>query len=481
MSRVRGIARLGRSAGWYDRAVKATLERERKLTAPPGFLLPHLPGEPLPERELSSTYHDSPGLRLAAAGITLRHRVERGRGAWQLKLPHGDDRLELEFEGGPRSVPAEVTSLLTAYLHGVKPVPVARLRTNRTGVLVFEGRHIARRFEELEVELVDGTVSDLRGIVRRLRRAGAVEADLRPKLFQALDLPTPEPPERPARSAPAAEHVTAALRAQYAAIVRHDPGTRLGRDAEELHQMRVATRRMRAILRAARPLLESEWVRELRAEVGWLGGALGPVRDLDVLVEHLRADAGALGGADEEAFLTLVRKLEAERAADRDAMLAALAEPRYIALVERLDADTKAPPLAESGRSLRDLAAREFRRLRKAMRALGQEPPDEELHAARIAVKRARYAAELAERSVGRGVAAVIRDAKVLQDVLGDHQDAAVAEARIRALVPARAAAAQAIAAGRVIERQHERRRTARAAYPKAWRELERDADGVFL
>jgi CHAD domain-containing protein len=115
------------------------------------------------------------------------------------------------------------------------------------------------------------------------------------------------------------------------------------------------------------------------------------------------------------------------------------------------------------------------------MRALGESPPDAELHAARIAVKRARYAAELAERSVGREVAAVIRDAKVLQDVLGDHQDAAVAEARIRALVPARAAAAQAIAAGRVIERQHERRRAARAAYPEAWRDLVRDADGVFL
>jgi CHAD domain-containing protein len=177
----------------------------------------------------------------------------------------------------------------------------------------------------------------------------------------------------------------------------------------------------------------------------------------------------------------LVNKLEAERAADREAMLAALAEPRYIALVERLDADTKSPPLGHSGRSLRDLAAREFRRLRKAIRALGPNPPDEELHAVRIAVKRARYAAELAERSVGREVAAVIRDAKVLQDILGDHQDAAVAEARIRALVPARAAAAQAIAAGRVIERQHERRRVARAAYPKAWRDLEHDADGVFL
>ena len=478
--------------------MKATLERERKLTAPSGFVLPHLPGEPLPERELSSTYHDTPGLRLAAAGITLRHRVERGSGAWQLKLPHGQDRLELEFEGGGRTPPPEVTGLLTAYLRGAKLVPVARLRTHRAGVLVrsggralaevvvdavavFEGRRIARRFEELEVELVDGTVSDLRAIVRRLRRAGAVEADLRPKLFQALDLPPPARAEPPARTASPGEHVAAALRAQYEAILRHDPGTRLGRDPEELHQMRVATRRMRAILRAARPLLDGEWVREWRAELGWLGGAPGPVRYLDELVDDLRADAGALGGGDERAFLVLVRRLEDERAADREALVAALGAPRYIALIERLDADTKAPPPGRRGRSLRDLAAREFRRLRKAVRALGPDPPDDELHAARIAVKRARYAAELAERSVGEAATAVIRAAKVLQDVLGDHQDAAVAEARIRALVRPRTSAAQAIAAGRVIERQHERRRVARAEYPAAWRDLERAADGVFL
>jgi CHAD domain-containing protein len=82
---------------------------------------------------------------------------------------------------------------------------------------------------------------------------------------------------------------------------------------------------------------------------------------------------------------------------------------------------------------------------------------------------------------VGKAATAVIRDAKVLQDVLGDHQDAAVAEARVRALVRPRTGAAQAIAAGRVIERQHERRRVARAAFPEAWLALERDAQGVFL
>ena len=98
--------------------MKATLERERKLTAPPGFALPALPGDPLPVRELSSTYHDTTDLRLAAGGITLRYRTERGHGAWQLKLPHGEDRLELEFEGTARAVPAEVLDLLTAHLRG---------------------------------------------------------------------------------------------------------------------------------------------------------------------------------------------------------------------------------------------------------------------------------------------------------------------------------------------------------------------------
>ncbi len=478
--------------------MKATIERERKLTAAPGFRLPELPGEPMPVRELSSTYYDTPDHRLAAAAITLRHRTEGGRGAWQLKLPHDGDRLELEYEGGPRGVPAEVLELLTAPLRGSRPVAVARLRTRRAGVLVrdgdravaevvmdavdvFEGRRITRRFEEIEVELVDGDAADLDAIVHRLHRAGAVDSDARPKVFQALDLPAARPPPRPPRDAPAGDHVAAALREQYREIVRHDPGTRLGRDPEDLHQMRVATRRMRAILRAAGPLLDPDWVRSLRAELGWLGGALGPVRDLDVLVDHLRADAHMLGGEDERAFNVLLRALESEQDAGRKTLVAALRERRFVVLIDRLESETDAPPLTGAGASLRGLAGREFRRLRKRVRALGDRPPDAELHAARIAVKRARYAAELAERTVGKAATAVVRDLKLLQDVLGDHQDAAVAEARIRALIKPRTSAATGIAAGRVIERQHARRQAARAAYPKAWRTVERDAAGVFL
>jgi CHAD domain-containing protein len=237
---------------------------------------------------------------------------------------------------------------------------------------------------------------------------------------------------------------------------------------------------MRAILRAAAPLLDPQWVRPLREEVGWLGGALGPVRDLDVLVEHLKEDAHRLGDTDERAFLVLLRSLESERESDRAAMLQALREPRFVRLVDRLERETKAPPLTSAGRSLRALAGHEFRRLRKRVQALGDHPPDDDLHATRIAVKRARYAAELAEPSMGKAATAVIRDLKLLQDVLGDHQDAVVAEVRIRALVK-RTSAATAIAAGRVIERQHQRRRAARAAFPGAWQTVEGSATGVFL
>ena len=100
-----------------------------------------------------------------------------------------------------------------------------------------------------------------------------------------------EPPE----DASAAATLRARLREQASAVLAHDPGTRLGTDAEELHQMRVATRRLRAFLRAGRDLLDPAWSEPLREELRWLGSALGPVRDLDVLLEHLSGEVESLG------------------------------------------------------------------------------------------------------------------------------------------------------------------------------------------
>ena len=466
--------------------MKEHLERELKLAPGDGFRVHELGGEPLPTRVFVSTYHDTPDLRLAQHGLTFRHRVEDGTGLWQLKLPRGSARLELERQGPPARPPEEMVALLGAFLRGEELVPVARLRTRREGVhldgaevvedsvAVLEAQHVTRRFRELEIELLDGDERTLRRLEKALRRAGAEEGTFLPKLYRALDLAYPEerPPLDP--DAPPGEALAAAFRDQYERLLAHDPGTRLGSDPEDLHQLRVATRRLRAFLRAGRPLLDRPWAESLRAELGWLGSALGPARDLDVLVEHLREEVGELG-ADAGAAAGLLESFDEERARAREAVVEALSSDRYLGLLDRVEAAAAAPRLAGDGKTrLAEIWWREWKRTRAAFDALGEEPPDDELHASRIRVKRARYAAELAAHELGRKGKGFVSAAKALQDVLGEHQDAVVAEERIRAWADGRPEAAGA--AARLVELERDRRAEARAAWPAAWDELRRRA-----
>jgi CHAD domain-containing protein len=465
--------------------VKEHLERELKLAPGDGFHLHELGGEPLPTRVFVSTYHDTADLRLAQHGLTFRHRVEDGTGLWQLKLPRGAARVELERQGPPARPPEEMLALLGAFLRGEELVPVARLRTRREGVqidgaevvedsvAVLEAQHVTRRFRELEIELLDGDERTLRRLEKALRRAGAEEGAFLPKLYRALDLAYPE--ERPplGKDATPQEALRLAFREQYERLLAHDPGTRLGSDSEDLHQLRVATRRMRAFLRAGRPLLDRPWAESLRAELGWLGGALGPARDLDVLVEHLREEVERIG-ADAAGAESLLASFDDERARAREAVVAALSSERYLKLLDRVEAAAAAPRYVRARTTLAKIWWREWKRTRAAFEALGEHPTDDELHAARIRVKRARYAAELAGHELGRRGAAFVAAAKELQDVLGEHQDAVVAEERVRAWSEGRPEAA--LAAGRLVQLERDRRTEARAAWPAAWDRLERRA-----
>jgi CHAD domain-containing protein len=459
-------------------AVKETVEREVKLAAGEGFTLPELGGEVRPTRIFVSTYHDTADLALARHGITFRHRVEDGAGVWQLKLPRaGETRVELERGGPPAVPPPELAGLLAALLRTGPLVPVARLRTRREvvrasgaevvddSVAVLDRQRVTRRFREIEVELLDGDEDTLRRLEQALRRAGADGGDFTPKLYRALDLVYPSEPLTVPEDAAPAEALALRLREQATALVSRDPGTRLGSDPEDLHQLRVATRRLRAYLRAARPLLAAEPADELRAELGWLGGALGPVRDLDVLMEHFGQQPDAAG---------LVSALQERRTAARAGLLEALGSDRYLALLDRLDAYTASPPLAGGGETLAAIWWVEAKRLRRAVEALGDAPEDEALHAVRIKVKRARYAAELAGHELGERGARYVARAKQAQDVLGAHQDASVAEAEIHAWAAGRPELAEA--AGRLAAAERERRREARAAWPEAWERLARAA-----
>jgi CHAD domain-containing protein len=461
--------------------VAKTLERELKFAVADGFELPELLGVELAPRSFVSTYLDTPGLRLAAAGITLRRRLENGRSVWQLKLPRGgDDRLEVEEPGGPAAPPQAFVDALAGVLRGEPLTEVARLQTRRTGVLtdaaevvldevgVLEGGRVSASFHELEVEVRGG--GGLGKLVSALECAGAARGDGLPKVFRALgrDRATVRATDPPR------EHLRTAMRAQLATIEARDAAVRLGGDPEDVHQLRVATRRLRAILRAARPLVDRTWADELRAELGWLGSQLGPARDLDVLIDRLRADSASLEADERRGLRSLFRTLERRRAAARKALLDALDSARYLALLDRLQRDVDEPPTIESGASLRELAAVEFERLAKAVRRLPPKPSNEDLHAVRIRGKRARYAAELAECAVGAPAARFVAAAKRFQDVVGEHQDAVVAEDALRSLATPQRTALGLVAVGRLVERQRQHRADARAEFPAAWRRLER-------
>jgi CHAD domain-containing protein len=264
------------------------------------------------------------------------------------------------------------------------------------------------------------------------------------------------------------------LAAQRDEVLRHDVGIRADGDPDDVHEMRVAVRRLRAFLRAARPMLERRSADRLRADLDRLAGPLGAVRDLDVLLAGLAGEIASLDGRealDAPELLTILR-------GQRDAALARLLEflesATYLALLAALDDAVDAPRIRDPDASLRRIARAEFRKLRKAVRALGDPPSDRALHKVRIRGKRARYAAELAEAKAGKRAGKLIAEAKRFQDVLGEHQDAVVATGALRGLGAESRASGATFAAGRLFERERLRRQEARAGFPRSWRRLKK-------
>jgi CHAD domain-containing protein len=242
-----------------------------------------------------------------------------------------------------------------------------------------------------------------------------------------------------------------ALGEQVAAIRSHGPKVYVTADPEEVHQLRVAIRRLRALLRAARPLITDERAEPLRAELGELGRELGAARDADVFAAYLRNEAVSMDG-DAPALDLLIARVEDERQSAYARARAAIDAPGHLLLLEKLDDFVAGAQIADG--LLDDVVDRELDRFRRAAKDVDS---DEGLHNARITAKRVRYAAEVA------GKKKLVDRMRKLQDAAGEHQDAVVAERRLRSLVDRETA----LVVGRLIERQRDRRRSARKAWSK--------------
>ncbi len=483
-------------------------ETEVKMGAWAGFELPSLEGvaedvNPVARvpRTLMAVYYDTPDLRLARWGVTVRHRTGEGSG-WTVKLPEGDAgpalvRRELTFEGPPGRMPAGATSLIRAYARDTPLVPVARIRTVRTGVdlldgegavvaevvddevSVLHGGRVATRFREVEVELGARPPAGLLDtVIALLREAGAGEPDSTPKLMHALgaraQAPSEVAPVALGKNPSAADLVRQAVSAAVDRIMRHDPGVRIGDDPEDVHQARVGTRRLRSDLRTFAPLLDEEWLASLRDELRWLAGALGEVRDDDVLIDRLRRQAATLPEPDTGALAPIFRRLAMERDQAKAELLDAMEGPRYIALLDRLIDAAHQPrcrkaAAAPAAEVVPGLVVTPWRKLAKAVDALPAEPPDADLHQIRILAKRTRYAAEAVAPLVGKKAKAFASAVAEVQEVLGDHHDAVVAEAWLRGAVEG-ADAAVSLAAGELIAVQMAQAAEGRKLWPKAWK-----------
>jgi CHAD domain-containing protein len=421
-------------------------------------------------------------LRLIGAGITLRRRTGGDDAGWHLKLPAGADtrdeiRLPLPAHpgepaageasetagvhaatpppGDSSAVPQELAALVRAYTRDEPLAPVVRIQTRRRGLRLLDqaGRILAEivadhvsaglldgsaptTWDEIEAELVTGDAELLSAIDTRLRRAGARSAATATKMHRALGGSLPavgaRPPVPTAHSS-AGDVVLAYVRDEVEAIARYDTLVRRG-EPDAVHQMRVATRRVRSAFQAFDSLLEWEATGPLCAELKWLATTLGQARDAEVLQDRL-----ASGLAEVPAALVVGPVAEhistyftAELVRAGNDVRRALEGRRYLRLLDDLDALLADPPLTSlaqrrAATALAKPVRQSHRRLQHALAAVhGAENRDAAIHEARKAAKRARYAAEAAIPALGASAQRQAAESRDLQQLLGDHHDSVV-------------------------------------------------------
>jgi len=176
---------------------------------------------------------------------------------------------------------------------------------------------------------------------------------------------------------------------------------------------------------------------------------------------------------DARGVATVLRRLARQREAARAALLEAMAGARYANLLDALVAGASDPALAgDADRKavdvVPDLVRRPWKHLNREVKRLDDDPPDEALHKVRIRAKRCRYAAEAAAPVIGKPAKQLAKAVADLQTVLGDHQDAVVAEGWLREA--AAASGVSALAAGELISLQRAEAAASRDAWPAAWK-----------
>jgi triphosphatase len=485
-------------------------------------------------RRLVDSYLDTDDWRVARAGFVTRTR-HRGRHVEvTMKDMHpaqGDglrQRLEVTEVMPPGGVgdlgPEGPVGRRLRAVAGTRPLrEVLQVRTRRRPfalrvggvdvaevalddtVIVVGGGQRPMQLRRVEVEVQPEWIEALEPIVRQLRASCGLQPAHLSKFeagLLAVGVEIPGSPDLgPTAVTPAStmgELAFAVVRRQLAVLRAKEPGTRLGEDPEELHDMRVATRRLRAALSLFAGVLPVR-AQVFHEELGWLGRLLGSVRDLDVQLAGLadmdeetatwRTDVSA-DDDGRDPLADLSELLQSEREAARTALLGGLDSMRWERLAKGLAAMAQQGPARRSVATrtpavigLPELVVARHDKVAKAAKKARRTGVVADFHRLRIRCKRLRYSLEFASEVYEGQTARYVRQLTAVQDELGLMQDAEVASLRLAEMATGDTAlpAATVFVMGGVAERHRRDVNRYLRRLPKhasrvggrAWRDLE--------
>ncbi len=413
-------------------------------------------------------------------------------------------------------MPAEARSLLRGIIGRAVIEQVTELVTTRRRLVLRDGAKVAcgeldddtvtvvggpgdgLQFRQLEVELRPGGRTVLPAVISRLVGAGA-RMNPEPKLARALGRragPGESAAGRLSHRAPLDAVIEASVADALGRILDHDYLLRAEPSdppVHAIHQARVATRRLRSDLKTFRSALDPVWLDHTRAELKWLGGVLGEVRDPDVLGGHLtESPKGDREDADDGGGPASCPSRATKTGGPSEELAAVLSGQRYFSISstgsrwryagcrQRRWVKGKSPVDARAADVLPALVGRQWKALRRRVRKAGDDPSDDQLHRIRIGAKQLRYAAELAEPVMGKRARRTAKAAENLQTVLGEHHDS-VAAVRWLHDTALHSTPAAAYRAGRLSVEQQRRQRMLRRQWPSAWEALDKKAARGWL
>ena len=294
-----------------------------------------------------------------------------------------------------------------------------------------------------------------------------------------IDDSRPDAPPRRVTLSPGetvADAARKAIASGLESLLRHQVAVESG-EAEPLHQLRVATRRLRATIELFSSVIYASQLKIFRRDLPWIGSLAGGARECDVTSALITARATKIEPGLKDAIAPMLAALDEGRTSEQARLHELFASKRYRNLLAKL----AHPAIKKVGadRRLGIVAAQLVRPASRGAARLGgklaADAPDVVFHKLRVRLKRLRYELEMIAPLGAKRHRKTLRRLEELQELLGSYHDITVASAWLLSYAEISAAPPKTIlAAGALIQSLSNRENKLRRQCMRAWRRFER-------